>query len=243
MKFKNMALYFIIAVFTTTMLFNPAKVSAKDGPSECDQNEKKVVYLTFDDGPSETVTNNILDTLKRENVKATFFVIGYKLQGREDVLKRMKNEGHSIGLHTFTHDYKKIYSNDTAFMDEMNRSGRELKNIIGYSPKIIRFPSGSCGHMDESLLNKLHSTGYRIFDWNICLSDGIDYNTPVSKLYREGTTKCINPNRVFLLAHCSGENKNTCSALPKIIKYYKDLGYEFKTITTATPEYHFRISK
>lgn len=236
MKFRNITLYFIIAILTITVFFNPTKVLSKDEPS-------KSIYLTFDDGPSETVTNKILDILKQENVKATFFVIGYKFEGREDVLKRIKNEGHSIGLHTFTHDYKKIYENDNSFIDEMDKSGIKLKNIIGFSPKIIRFPSGSKGHLNATFLDKLHSHGYKIFDWNICLSDGIDHNTPVNKLCDEGTKKCINPNKVFLLAHCSGENDNTCKALPQIIKHYKDLGYEFRTITESTPEYHFRVSK
>ncbi|AND84460.1 polysaccharide deacetylase family protein [Clostridium tyrobutyricum] len=236
MRLKNIAWYFVISLLTISILFSPIKVMAKNNPS-------KLIYLTFDDGPSETVTNNILDILKHENIKATFFVIGYKFEGREDVLKRIKEEGHSIGLHTFTHDYKKIYANEASFIDEMNKSGVELKNIIGFSPKIIRFPSGSKDHLNPNLLDKLHSCGYKIFDWNLCLSDGINYNTPVNKLYTEGTKKCINPNKIFLLAHCSGENKNTCEALPKIIKHYKELGYEFRTITEKTPEYHFKISR
>ncbi|MCH3963095.1 MAG: polysaccharide deacetylase [Clostridium sp.] len=239
MKLKNIISYAIIVTLTLMILFSPQKVTAKYE----NRTSQNLIYLTFDDGPSDDVTNEILDILKSQNVKATFFVIGYKLDGRETILKRMKNEGHSIGLHTFTHDYAKIYKNSDSFINEMNESAKSIKNILGFSPRIIRFPSGSKGHMDEDLFNKLHCLGYKIFDWNICLSDGLDHNTPVNKLYNQGTEKCINPNRVFLLAHCSGNNQNTCNALPKIIEHYKSLGYKFMPITENTPEYHFRVSK
>jgi Predicted xylanase/chitin deacetylase len=206
-------------------------------------NEKKIIYLTFDDGPSTVVTNKILDTLKEENIKATFFVVGSKIQGREDILKRIHAEGHTIGLHTYTHKYRQIYSSETAFIEEMGKTSEEIKKVIDIEATAIRFPSGSKKHLSVSLLEKLHEHNYKIYDWNLSLSDGIDYNTPSAKLYREATAKCINPNRIFLLAHCDQPNKNTCDALPSIIKYYKDLGYEFKPITNDTSEYHFRVSK
>lgn len=205
--------------------------------------EKRVLYLTFDDGPSTVVTNKILDILKAENIKASFFIVGSKIEGREDVLKRIYAEGHTIGLHTYTHKYRQIYSSETAFINEMNKTSEETKKVINIEPKAIRFPSGSKKHLTPSLLEKLHNNGYKVYDWNLSLSDGIDYNTPVSKLYKEATTKCVNPNRIFLLAHCDQPNKNTCDALPNIIKYYRDLGYEFQPITNDTPEYHFRVSK
>lgn len=206
-------------------------------------NEKKILYLTFDDGPSTVVTNKILDILKEENIKATFFVVGNKIQGREDILKRIHAEGHTIGLHTYTHKYRQIYSSENTFLEEMNKTSEEIKKVINIEPTAIRFPSGSKKHLSPGLLEKLHEHNYKIYDWNLCLSDGIDYNTPATKLYKEATGKCINPNRIFLLAHCDQPNKNTCDALPNIIKYYKNLGYEFEAITNDTPEYHFRVSK
>ncbi|WP_242946795.1 polysaccharide deacetylase family protein [Clostridium haemolyticum] len=80
---------------------------------------KKKVYLTFDDGPTSKVTLDILDVLKEHNVKATFFVVGKEIQNRETVLKKIYNEGHSIGLHTYSHSFKKIYKNDDSFVKEM----------------------------------------------------------------------------------------------------------------------------
>ncbi|MBP2033634.1 peptidoglycan/xylan/chitin deacetylase (PgdA/CDA1 family) [Clostridium algifaecis] len=234
MKLKSTTCCIIILLLVLSIFTIPTKVYSKD---------QKLIYLTFDDGPGYNVTENILDILKSENVKATFFVIGSKIPGRESTLNRMKSEGHSIGLHTYSHEYRKIYKNNESFINEMNAAGNTIKNVTGISSKIIRFPSGSNGHMNEALLNELHSMNYKVFDWNLCLSDGINHNTPVSKLYREGTEKCVNPSRIFLLAHCGAENKNTCTVLPQIIKYYKNLGYEFRPITDTTPEYHFRISK
>lgn len=208
-----------------------------------ENNEKKIMYLTFDDGPSTVVTNKILDILKEQNIKATFFVVGNKIEGREDILKRIYTEGHIIGLHTYTHKYRQIYSSENAFIEEMDKTSEEIKKVINIEPKAIRFPSGSKKHLSSTLLEKLHEHNYKIYDWNLTLSDGIDYNTPAAKLYEEATGKCINPNKIFLLAHCDQPNKNTCDALPSIIKYYKDSGYEFQSITNDTPEYHFRVSK
>jgi Predicted xylanase/chitin deacetylase len=208
-----------------------------------ENSEKKIIYLTFDDGPSAVITNKILDILKEQNIKATFFVVGNKIQGREDILKRIYTEGHTIGLHTYTHKYRQIYSSEDVFIEEMNKTSEEIKKVINIEPTAIRFPSGSKKHLTSSLLEKLHEHNYKIYDWNLCLSDGIDYNTPATKLYKEATAKCINPNKIFLLAHCDQPNKNTCDALPNIIKHYKDLGYEFQSITNDTPEYHFRVSK
>lgn len=238
MKFKNSISYFLTIIIIITLF----SISVKAFSTDTNSKSQKIIYLTFDDGPSKEVSEKILDILKSENIKATFFIIGYKVNGNEYILKRIKNEGHSIGLHTFTHDYNKIYKDPISLIDEMNQSADAIKSVLGYSSKIIRFPSGSKGHMNVALLEKLHSLGYKVFDWNICLSDGINHNTPVNILYNEGTKKCINPNRIFLLAHCSGNNQNTCRALPKIIKYYKALGYKFMPITERTKEYHFKPS-
>ncbi|NMM64760.1 polysaccharide deacetylase [Clostridium sp. P21] len=246
MKTNNkMSLFLISFLLIVSILFSCIMQANSYTSVKASSNSdvEKIIYLTFDDGPSTNVTNKILDTLKQENVKATFFVVGYKIPGREDVLKRIYNEGHSIGLHTYTHVYKKVYASDADFINEMDKTCGEIKNVIGIEPKIIRFPSGSKSHLSKNLLENLHANNYKIYDWNLCLSDGIDYNTKSNKLYKEATRKCINPNKIFLLMHCDAKNKNTCESLESIIKYYKNLDYHFKTITSDTPEYYFRIKK
>jgi peptidoglycan-N-acetylglucosamine deacetylase len=205
---------------------------------------EKSIYLTFDDGPSFIVTNRILDILNEKGVKATFFVVGNKIQGREDILRRIDIEGHSIGLHTYTHKYKKIYASHENFIKEMDETAEEVNRILGYRPKAIRFPTGSKPHLNSALLEKLHTKNYKIYDWNACLSDGLNYNTSTDKLVREAHNIVGRGNtKIFLLLHCDQTNKNTAKALPIIIDYYKNLGYTFKTITENTPEYYFRFKK
>ncbi|WPC43162.1 polysaccharide deacetylase family protein [Clostridium sp. JS66] len=244
MKIKNKAVLITVScLFIIFILFNctiPISFynNVKASPSSMDE---KVIYLTFDDGPSTNVTNKMLDILKQQNVKATFFVVGYKINGREDILKRMYSEGHSIGLHTYTHVYKKVYASDKDFINEMNETSMEIKKVLGIEPKIIRFPSGSKKHLTKNLLEELHAKNYKIYDWNLCTSDGINYNIKPNKLYREATQKCINPNKIFLLMHCDANNKSTCDCLESVILYYKNLGYHFKPITPDTSEYYFRV--
>lgn len=124
----------------------------------------KVIYLTFDDGPSYGVTENILNILKRYNVKATFFVVGSKISEKERILKRIYNEGHSIGLHSYTHYYKRIYLNLDVFVSEMVQTSNEIKRVIGIRPQIIRFPGGTYKHLNRSFLKELHDLNYKIYD-------------------------------------------------------------------------------
>lgn len=223
----------------------------ESNPKEELKNEKnikkektgKIVYLTFDDGPSYKITNKILDILKEKNVRATFFVVGYKIAGREQILKRIYKEGHSIGLHSYSHNYKKLYRNEDSFIKEMVETEDEVYRVIGERTKIIRFPSGSKKHLTKSLQEKLHEHGYKVYDWNSCISDGIDYHIPSNKLFKEVVKNSEKWSKVFLLMHCDEVNGNTCEALPLTIDYFKSRGYEFKIIDENTPEYYFRIKK
>lgn len=238
-KHKKFLMYLVVLLLCS---LETTKVEA-EAPYKINEEEKSI-FLTFDDGPSFIVTNKILDILKEKGVKATFFVVGSKIQGRENILKRIDSEGHAIGLHTYTHVYKKIYSSHDSFINEMDETQKEVNRVLGYSPKAIRFPTGSKPHLNSALLEKLHNKNYKIYDWNACLSDGINYNTPTDRLVREAHNIVGKGNsRIFLLLHCDQTNKNTAKALPFIIDYYKNLGYQFKTITEDTPEYYFRFKK
>ncbi len=204
--------------------------------------EKKIIYLTYDDGPS-IITDKVLDILKENNVKATFFIIGSQIKGFENVIKRIHDDGHSIGLHTYTHKFKRIYSSRDTFIKEMLDCRDEINKITGISPNIIRFPGGSRTRLTESYLNKLHSYNFKIYDWNMVTSDGMNSNTSPYQLYRDATKGADKLFPIILLLHCDYMHKNTCKALPNIIKYYKENGYEFKTISENTPELYFPIKK
>lgn len=184
------------------------------------EHDEKVIYLTFDDGPS-IITDKILDILKANNVKAIFFLIGNQIEENKSTVKRIYDEGHGIGLHTYSHKIKKIYSSQDAFIKEMNNTREEINSVIGIRPDIIRFPQGSRKHLSKNMLEKLNKYNYRVYDWNIVTSDGIKAKTPPAKLFKEATGDKDKPNPIILLMHCDYMHKNTCKALPKIINYLK----------------------
>lgn len=204
-------------------------------------NNKKIIYLTFDDGPSNIVTNKILDTLKENNVNGTFFLIGNQIKGREKIVKRIYNEGNGIGLHSYTHNYKKIYSNDDIFIKEMSDCRNEVKRVVGISPNIIRFPGGSSKRLSKSFLNKLHEKKLKVYDWNLDNCDGLKPKTSPEELYEKAIEGKGKKKKIILLLHCGDVHDNTYKALNKIIKFYKSKGYEFRIITEETAELYFPI--
>jgi peptidoglycan/xylan/chitin deacetylase (PgdA/CDA1 family) len=220
--------------------FMPLNTSLKDvGEIKA----SKFAYLTFDDGPTYIVTNALLDVLKKENVKATFFVVGKEIEGKELILKRIYDEGHSIGLHTYSHNFKQIYRSTEGFIDEMTKTSNKIEEVTGSTPKIIRFPGGSSKRLNAFTLEELHKNNFKVYDWNVNVCDGINPNLSTSQLIKNSQIIKGNKNIAIVLMHCNFNNKNTVKALPGIIKYYLDLGYEFKTITSDTPEYYYRIKK
>ena len=204
---------------------------------------KKVIYLTFDDGPSYKVTDRVLDILKEKDVKGTFFLIGSQIEGREGVVKRIYDEGNSIGLHTYTHKFNKIYCSEDKFIQEMLACRIQINNVIGISPNIIRFPGGSSKHLNNRCLKKLHDNNFKVYDWNMDNTDGLNPKLSPYNLYRKAIKGSDKLSKVILLLHCTDMNNNTCEALPEIIEYYKSKGYEFKTITEDTQEPYFPIPR
>ncbi|HEY8805209.1 MAG TPA: polysaccharide deacetylase family protein, partial [Clostridium sp.] len=146
-----------------------------------------------------------------------------------------------IGLHTYTHKFKRIYSNKNMFIKEMLDCRNEINSLTGISPNIIRFPGGSSKRLTESYLNKLHSYNFKIYDWNMVTLDGINPKTSPNQLYKDATKDNVKLGPIILLLHCDYMHVNTCKALPRIIKYYKQKGYEFKTISEDTPELYYPI--
>lgn len=225
---------FIFCLFYVlcTILLQPQTTFAED--------TKKEIYLTFDDGPSKIVTPQILDILKEENVKATFFIVGNEIKNREDILKRIHDDGHTIGLHSTTHDRKNLYSSNQGFLDEMLHTQNLINDLIGIKPTILRFPFGcnnSTYKLKESLVNLLHENNLKIYDWTHDSCDGAEFTKPPQFFVKNSIS---NDNFVMLLMHCGTVNKNSPEALKSIIKYYKKNGYEFKQIDSTTPEvFHY----
>jgi peptidoglycan/xylan/chitin deacetylase (PgdA/CDA1 family) len=187
--------------------------------------ETKKVYLTFDDGPSTVVTGRILDTLKEENVKATFFIVSDRAQTRQETLKRIVAEGHSVGVHSATHEYDKIYASETALLKDVETCATFIRKTTGTKPTLYRFPGG--GHEEERAL--IESQGYRVIGWNATCGDEEIPGATADALYRAAVRSSKGKREVVLLCHDSAPRKETADALPKIIAYYRENHYTFCT--------------
>ncbi|WP_438349328.1 polysaccharide deacetylase family protein [Paenibacillus sp. FA6] len=190
----------------------------------------KVVYLTFDDGPTAT-TGQLLNVLMEHHAKATFFMIGNNVQKYPSAVKRTASEGHGLGLHGITHVKDKFYKSPAAARAEMDTDKQYIKKITGVSPRLIRTPYGSKPYFTKTFRDKMLGDGYRLWDWNV---DSMDwkykgdstsiYNTvmnQVSRLEKEKTTPII-------LLH---DQKETLKVLPQIIESLKKKGYSFELIS------------
>ncbi len=238
-KFVILILCLILSPFRA---FATAQTMPEGVTSGKEASHPKTVYLTFDDGPTGKINKELLQILKENNVQATFFVVGKQIEQFPEVLLEIYHGGHSIGLHSYSHNFRKIYRNDLDFINEMKQVEQEIFNTIGIDSKIIRFPGGSAGNLDRDFLEKIHHSHYKVFDWTISLEDGNHAYASVSSLVKKATT-LRNDGDQIILAHCNSNNKNTCKALPLIIKKYREMGYVFKPITYNTHEYFFKMRK
>lgn len=194
------------------------------------------VFLTFDDGPSKSVTIPILDILKQNNVKATFFVLGSNAERYPEIVKRAYQEGHYIANHSFTHVYSNIYSSPQAVLDEYNRTETAIKKAIGdqtYNSRVFRFPGGTSGgkyaDIKTEAVNLLNQNSVAHLDWNALTADaaGLD-NVNDMMSYVESTMG--NKNSVVILMHDIGTKKSTYELLPQLIQVLKEKGYVFENI-------------
>ena len=242
MKKINYLKGIILLVSMVCIIFSTTIFSTERVPMEADE---KIVYLTFDDGPTPKVTEAILDVLKSHDVKATFFIVGKEIKGREMILRRIYDEGHGIGLHTYSHNFKIIYKNPESFIMEMEKTENTINETLGTQLDfpIIRFPGGSAGRLNKNFYKLLCEKGYLIFDWNVDLQDGVKGNLSPCE-FLNNAKKCSDKSiRRIILAHCNSNNKNTCAALDDIITYYKAQGYTFKAIDSNTTPYFYKFRK
>ena len=203
-----------------------------------------VIYLTFDDGPGD-YTNALLDILDKYNVEATFFVTGY---GDDVVIKREFDEGHTVALHSLSHQYAHIYASlDNYFADLVGISNR-VKNITGVESKILRFPGGSSNLVSRrydgktkimsTLTREVEARGYHYFDWNVDSDDAgranssdVVYNNVVSRL-KDGQN--------VVLQH--DVKPYSVEAVERIIEYGLNNNFAFDKITMDTPVVHHNVN-
>lgn len=218
-------------------------LSFEEALSRLDGSGKKV-FLTFDDGPSD-LTLEILDMLDYYDIKATFFVVNRG--SKPQYMTQINERGHAIGLHSYSHDYKKIYSSEEAFFDDLQKIADVVKQYVGIEPKIMRFPGGSSNLVSSfnpkimtSLVQKVQERGYTYFDWNCTNGDGEDNGIPVQTLI-ENTVRSAarNDSDLTILMHDNATKLTTLKALPEIIEILLSKGYTFDVLSeTVVPVHH-----
>lgn len=207
------------------------------------------VYLTFDDGPSDRVTPRVLDTLKAYNVHATFFIVNYGESGKA-LIRRMIDEGHTVAIHGYSHDYAAIYKSDEAFMQNIYRLRDRLRSDFGYEAAIIRFPGGSSNTVSRQysmgimsrLAQRVQAEGFTYFDWNVSSGDAAGTPASSGQIYNNVTSALRHGRSNVVLMHDAGAKGTTADALPDIIRYCLANGYSIQPITPATKPVHHGIA-
>ena len=209
------------------------------------QTKEKVVYLTFDDGPSEN-TQKVLEILDVYDVKATFFVTGTN-EEYYHLIKKAHDAGHTIGLHTYVHEYDQIYNSSSAYFSDLKRIEDLVYSQIGSVPKYIRFPGGSsnkvskkyCHRIMSKLTKEVINRGYQYYDWNEDSEDGSG-QLSVKQLIKNATAS--NDNNIILLFHDANGKENSLKAIGPVIQYYQKKGYVFKGIDDSSYVVHHSVN-
>lgn len=207
------------------------------------------IYLTFDDGPGSRVTPRLLDILKENDIQATFFILNYT---QEDlpIIKRMISEGHTIGIHGYSHDYAKIYKSEEAFMNNVYSLQEKLYNDTGYVTKIARFPGGSsnttshsyCPGIMTKLVQRFNAEGLIYVDWNVDSGDANGNGINADKLYTNSVNGLRKGRSNIILMHDSNEKPTTPDAVKRIIEYGKQNGYTFLPLNESSPTAHHKVN-
>ena len=200
---------------------------------------EKVAYLTFDDGPTLTVTPKILDTLRRYNVKATFFQVGSLIEENPDMARRVYDEGHLLANHSYAHNYSKLYATEESFITEIEKTYQLIQNVSGNEnyPKVFRFPgggynTGTWGANKQKYKEVLASKGIRYCDWN-ALNGDAEGGTQTAAQLLERVKSTAKKEDIVILMHDAAAKKTTAEALPDIIEYLISQGYAFKRLDEA----------
>ena len=196
--------------------------------------ETKRAFLTFDDGPS-SVTPTILEVLKQENVKATFFVLGSNVKQRPEMVKRIYEEGHYLANHGYTHIYSSIYASPQAVLEEFKQCNEAVRDAIGvpeYHSHLFRYPGGLTGGKYAEIKNEakelLLQNDIVNVDWNALTGDAETKEPTIEYEIKKIQETVANKSSVVILLHDAQAKKVTAEALPQLISYLKEKGYEFK---------------
>lgn len=205
--------------------------------------EGNVIYLTFDDGPGP-YTEQLLDVLARYNVKATFFVVNNSFS---HLIKRIMDEGHTVGIHTTTHNFKQIYDDDAAFLTDLYTMQSIIRDVSGVETRLMRFPGGSSNTVSKKysrgimtrMTQKVIELGFQYFDWNVDSMDAGGANTADAVFWNvlDGVTK---RQTSIVLQH--DIKSYSVEAVERILNWGLSNGYAFLPLTTNSPGFHHNIN-
>ena len=200
-----------------------------------DSEGEKKVYLTFDDGPSTENTEKILKILDKYDVKATFFVIYHKSDEMDALLKKIADAGHTIGVHSASHNYNKIYSSVDAYLKDFNKLAKHIQEVTGQMPEIYRFPGGSVnsynGAVYEQIIAEMTRRGFTYYDWDVSSGDA-SYGTASANWITKNVVNGVKASKTnIVLMHDTNAKDTTVEALPGIIESLQKKGYTFEKLT------------
>ena len=200
-----------------------------------DRSDEKICYLTFDDGPDRNNTERILDTLKKYNVKATFFVVYKDYKEERELYRRIVEEGHTIGVHTASHNYNKIYASVDAYLDDFQRCSEQIEGVTGVKPEIFRFPGGSVNSYNSGIYREIIAEmtrrGYTYYDWNVSSGDAASSYVSMSRIVENVLGTGRNLSKKIVLMHDGTGHGTTADALPWIIEGLQSQGYKIEALT------------
>ncbi len=195
------------------------------------------VYLTFDDGPSEN-TDKILDILDDYNVKASFFVVGEDPEVYGDAYRRIVDEGHTIGMHSYSHNYSKIYESESAFVEDFEKIQNLIYDTTGVDTKYYRFPGGSSNKVSSTsmsvFINYLNSQGIVYYDWNVASGDATSQAFTADELVDNVMSDVVKYKTSVVLLHDAANKNATVEALPRLIEALNEAGAMILPITDDT---------
>ena len=202
----------------------------------------KEVFLTFDDGPSKNNTLSIIDILNHNSVKATFFVIGQRVEIYPEIIKQMNASGMCIAAHTYTHKYTDIYRSTEAYLKDMEKCNNAIKTLTNKNNfSYVRMPGGSDNKVSNSETLKeirmtLKKKNIYYVDWNVSSEDSLGRNIDALKIKQNIVSQSRGKSMVVVLMHDSYNKVNTVNSLQEVISYFKKHDYTFRTFNDLTEE-------
>jgi len=225
-----------VATATRTVTVNAVRQPDQVSPGG------KVIYLTFDDGPSQ-YTEKLLGILDKYNVKATFFVVNY---GHREMIAREAAAGHAIGVHSLTHDYNKIYASEEAYFADLQAMNEIVRQQTGSYTTMIRFPGGSSNRVSSfnpgimtRLTQAVVAAGYQYYDWNVSSGDA-GLTTDTDQVFQNVIDGIGNRSYAIVLQHDS--KGYSVDAVERIILWGLANGYTFLPLTPSSPGAHHHIN-